>query len=112
MESSYREIYTWKEPDGWTSEISRVFIERNFELIKSRLAELNKADEDYFISLDGLNPFIYEEPEFERYLNNCGEAKEWQYPVMSIVINHKTEKDSFQDHFEFLRKEKEYKTYQ
>jgi len=108
-ESSYRKIFFWKEPDGWTSEDSSAFIDRNFELLKTRLTKLNKADADYFISIDGLNPFIYEEPEFERYFNNCGEAKEWQYPVMSIVINHKTEMDSHQDHFEFLRTDNGYK---
>lgn len=58
---SYRKIYYWKEPDGWTSEVSGEFIDRNFELLKSRLAEIKKDKRDYFISIDGLNPFIYED---------------------------------------------------
>jgi len=106
---SYRKIYYWKEPDGWTSEVSGEFIDRNFELLKSRLAEMKKDKTDYFISIDGLNPFIYEAPEFETYFNNCGEAKTWQYPVMSVMINHKSERDLYQDHFEFLRTKKGYR---
>jgi hypothetical protein len=109
IENSYKEIYIWEEPNGWKPEVSRVLIERNYALIKSRLAELNKEKVDYFISMDGLNPFIYGAAEFGTYFNNCGEAKEWKYPVMSVIINHKTESDFSQDHFEFLRTENGYK---
>ncbi len=109
IENSYKEIYIWEEPNGWKPEVSRVLIERNYALIKSRLAELNKEKTDYFISMDGLNPFIYESSEFGTFFNNCGEAKEWKYPVMSVIINHKTGSDFSQDHFEFLRTESGYK---
>jgi hypothetical protein len=107
--SSYKEIYIWKEPNGWTSEVSSTFIDRNFELIKSRLSELNKEKADYFISIDGLNPFIYKAAEFDTYFNNCGEAKEWKYPLVNVIINHKTKSDFYQDNFEFLRTENGYK---
>jgi hypothetical protein len=109
MEASYKDIYVWKEPDGWISEACSVIIERNFELIKSRLTVLKKQNADYFISINGLNPFIYKTTEFDIYFNNCGEAKEWKYPVMDLVINHKTESDLVQDHFEFLRTDDGYK---
>jgi len=109
IDNSYRKIYFWEEPKGWKSEVSRVFINRNYELIKGRLTKLNKEKADYFISMDGLNSFIYEAAEFGSYFNNCGEAKEWQYPVMSVVINHKTGNDVSQDHFEFLRTDQGYK---
>jgi len=109
IENSYKEIYIWKEPNGWISEVNSVFIDRNFELIKSRLAELNKEKADYFISIDGLNSFIYEAAEFDTYFNNCGDAKAWKYPVMDVIINRKTESDFNQDHFEFLRTENGYK---
>ncbi|MBP1711791.1 MAG: hypothetical protein H6Q49_1993, partial [Deltaproteobacteria bacterium] len=55
IEYSYHEIYFWKEPDGWIHESKHKFIERNFELIKNRLTELNKKNSEYFISIDGLN---------------------------------------------------------
>lgn len=109
IEASYNKIYYWKEPDGWTTEASSEFISKHFELIKNRLTEITKNNSDYFISLDGLNPFIYEGAEFAVYYNNCGEPKEWKYPVINVVINHKTKKDSYQDQFEFLRTEKGYK---
>ena len=109
IEASYKEIYIWKEPDGWTAEVNSELIDRNFELIKSRLTELSKEKADYFILIEGLNPFIYKAPEFAAYYNNCSEPKKWKYPVMNVVINHKTESDFYQDHFEFLRTENEYK---
>jgi hypothetical protein len=109
INAAYKDIYVWKEPDSWISEVCSVFIERNFELIKNRLAVLKNQNADYFISINGLNPFIYKAPEFDIYFNNCGEAKEWKYPVIDVVINHKTESDLVQDHFEFLRTDKGYK---
>jgi hypothetical protein len=109
IESSYRHIYIWKEPDGWTSEPGNGIIDRNYELISSRLAELRKEKADYFISIEGLNPFIFEAAEFESYFNNCGEPQEWKYPVMSVTLNHKTESGFNQDVFEFLRTDHGYK---
>ncbi len=106
---SYNKIYFWKKPEGWKAETSSSFINKNFELIKTRLSALNRNNADYFISIGGLNPFIYEGAEFEIYYNNCGQPKEWQFPVMTVVINHKTKNDSYQDHFDFLRTEQGYK---
>ncbi len=109
IEESYKEIYIWKEPDGWTAEVNSELIDKNFELIKDRLMELNKKEADYFISKNGLNSYIYEGTEFDTYYNNCNEAKAWEYPVMNLVINHKSENDIYQDHFDFLRTENGYK---
>ncbi len=109
IESSYHKIYFWKEPEGWISEGSTQFINRNFRLIGERLTEIKRKNSDYFISIDGLNPFIYEGLEFADYFNNCGEPKEWKYPVMTIVINHNAKNDSYQDQFEFLKTENGYR---
>ncbi len=109
IQNSYNKIYFWKEPEGWISEVNNQFINRNYRLIVDRLTEIKKKNSDYFISIDGLNPFIYEGPEFAEYFNNCGEPKEWKYPVMSVVINHKTKNDSYQDQFEFLKTENGYR---
>ncbi|MEE9911627.1 MAG: WG repeat-containing protein [Deltaproteobacteria bacterium] len=106
---SYKNIYFWKEPDGWTTEASRTFMNRNFKIIQNRLSELTKQNSDYFIASGGLNPFIYNGAEFDAYYNHCGEPKEWQYPVMDVVVNHKTKSDSYQDHFEFLRTDNGYR---
>lgn len=70
--------------------------------------EITNSDTDYFISADGLNPFMFDTPEFQKYFNNCGESKDWQYPTMSIIISHKNKKDMVQDHLEFLRTDEGY----
>ncbi|HOQ43379.1 MAG TPA: WG repeat-containing protein [Smithellaceae bacterium] len=109
LECTYHEIYFWKVPDGWIRESKQQFIKRNFELIRSRLGEIRSKGSDYIVSIGGLNPFIYDSAEFNPYYNNCGEPKEWKYPVMDVIINQKTKSDLIQDHFEFLRTDNGYK---
>ncbi|KQB38310.1 WG repeat-containing protein [Flavobacterium aquidurense] len=102
---SYNKITYWKEPNGWISESKATFINKNYKLIKAKLAELNTKNCDYNVFSESLNQFIYEGKEFEEYFNNCNQSKDWKYPVKNIVISNKNEK---QDHFEFLRTENGY----
>ncbi|MEI9958493.1 MAG: hypothetical protein WDM90_19800 [Ferruginibacter sp.] len=64
---------------------------------------------DYNIFDEGLNPYIYESEEYKDYFNNCGESKDWLYPIKNIVISYKDKKDLLQNHFEFLRTDNGYK---
>lgn len=102
-------IYYWKDGNGWISETKEKFIRRNFELIKNRLLLLISENSDYNIFVHGLNQFIYEGSNFEKYFNNCGEAKESKYPVMNVVINSKIEGELVQDHFDFLKTDNGYR---
>lgn len=106
---SFDSITYWKEPNGWATELKTGFLKRNFELIKTRLQELKKPETDYFISTNGLNPFIFQGKYFSKYYNNCGEAMKEKYPVMDLIINNKTQSDLLQDHFSFLRTDDGYK---
>lgn len=108
IKNTYHKIYFWKEPEGWVSETARAFMNRNYGLIKDKLMGLKNHGSDYFISVDGLNPFIYASGEFDVYYNNCREPKDWQYPVMSVIIQHRTRNDD-QDVLEFLRTDDGYK---
>jgi hypothetical protein len=99
----------WKEPDGWTAVPKKDFLERNFELIKAKLLELKTAGCDYSIFDEGLNPYVFESELYKEYYNNCGESKDWIYPVKRIVITLKNKKDLTQDHFDFLRTDDGYK---
>ena len=106
---SFDSITYWKEPNGWTTELKTDFLKRNFELIKTRLIELNKIETDYFIIIDGLNPFMYQGKEFSKYYNNCGEAMRAKYPVMGLIINNKTKPGLLQNHFDFIRTDNGYR---
>jgi len=108
LNCSYKKITYWKEPRGWISEAKSTLIDRNFELIKTKLLALNSNTCDYHIFVEDLNSYEFESEEFKRYFNNCGESKDWIYPVMTVVINYK-DKMGLQDHFEFLRTDKGYK---
>lgn len=106
---SFDKIIYWKEPIGWISEQKSKFIDRNYNSLKLKLQELNAVKTDYFVSSQGLNQFIFESNEYDVYFNNCRQAKEWLYPVKSIIINSKNKKDLEQDHIQFLRTENGYK---
>jgi uncharacterized protein YacL (UPF0231 family) len=100
---------TWESTDGWAKTGKVKLITDNFTILKNGLLEILQPTTDYFISSDGLNQFMYEGTEFEKYYNNCGESKDWIYPTMSIVISHTNKKDFSQNHYEFLRTDNGYK---
>jgi hypothetical protein len=65
---------------------------------------------DSFITRDGLNPFIYESKEYQKYFDNCNQAMEWKYPQMSVYINHYNNgKINYQEGLDFLRTDEGYK---
>jgi hypothetical protein len=97
---------TWWSTDEWVRTNKTAFVNNNFELLKNGLLEIQQPGADYFIGNDGLNQFMYEGREFENYYNNCGESKQWIYPVMNIVVSHS---DLTQNNFSFLRTEKGYR---
>jgi len=109
INATYNEVTFWREPIGWTTEPKTSFIDINFDIIKSKLLQLNLKNCDYNIFNEGLNPFIYKSDEYKGFFDNCGESKDWIYPIKSIVINYKNKKDLEQDHFDFLRTDNGYK---
>jgi hypothetical protein len=100
---------TWETPNGWRSANKEKLITGNFTILKNGLLEILQPQTGYFISSDGLNPFMFKGDEFEKYFNNCGEPKDWIYPAMSIIISHKNKKSFTQNHYEFLRTGNGYK---
>jgi hypothetical protein len=100
---------TWESQDCWAKTNKVKLITDNFTILKNGLLEILQPNTDYFISSDGLNPFMFEGAEFEKYFNNCGEPKDWIYPTMSIIISHGDIKDFSQNHYQFLRTDNGYK---
>jgi len=96
---------TWEAPTGWKKTDRQKFVTNNFSTLKNGLLEILNPKCDFFISRDGLNPYTYNGEEFEKYYDNCGEAKDWIYPVMNIVVSHA----SSQNHYAFLRTDDGYK---
>jgi hypothetical protein len=102
-------IQFWdKEADEWKKSTKKDFIAANFEFLKKNLLASQNSKENYF-SIRGLNPFMYDGPEFEQYYNNCGEALEWKFPVISVIINKVQGKILEQNAIDFLRTENGYK---
>ena len=107
--NSYNTVTIWDDSLGWIFEDSKTFIDLNYELLISGLFEIKKDADEFFISVDGLNPFIYTSEEFDKYFDDCGNAKIWMYPVLQLVISHGAKVDFYQDHFEFLKTPNGYK---
>ena len=108
INSSYDTITWWSSTD-WAKTDRRKFVTDNFPVLRNGLSEILNPQCDFFILNQGLNPYMYESEEFKQYFNNCSEAKDWIYPVMVIVISHKSNKDFSQDHYEFLWTDNGYK---
>lgn len=110
LEASTMDSLTyWKKNVGWTSEPKHEFLTRNFELIKERLQSTQMTNSDYFVSVNGLNPFMYVGDNYDKYFNTCGEAKLEKYPVLDLIINNKNDSDFTQDHFDFLKTDEGYR---
>ena len=101
IESSMDTIVYWKS--GWTRIPKDEFIDSNYEILSGLLKSIDNSKSDYFISIDGLNSFMYTGNEYDKYFNTCGESRYGKYPVMNLIINHKNETDLIQDHFDFLK---------
>lgn len=99
----------WKDGKGWISKPSDKILRKNFSLIKNRLSKIQNTEQEFSITVDGLNHGIFEGKEFEMYFNNCGQPLTEKYPVMNIVITYKKGNDICQDHFDFLKTENGYK---
>jgi len=98
INASYNTI-TWWSNKGWTKTNSEDFVTSNFETLKKGLLEAN-PDRD-FNSITGLNPLTYHEVEFDKYFNNCGESKNWIYPLMVVRVRN--------NNYDFLRTDNGYK---
>ena len=99
----------WESQDDWRKGSKEKVVHENFKILKNGLSEMLKAETDCFISMDGLNPFLYTGAAFENYFNHCGEPKDWKYPTMSIIVSHHGKNDFTQNHYEFLRTDEGYK---
>jgi len=100
----------WESTNGWTNTDKQTFIQDHFAVLKKILTELQVPAADYSIIVGHLNPFMYTGEDFALYFNNCRESKEWQYPVLNIVITYNGKGLEFkQNHFDFLRTDEGYK---
>lgn len=99
--NSFAEISYWNETEGWLFEDGVKFIDAHWDFLQAKLndaAAFNIIDED-------INPFIFEGPRYKKYLNNCSQAKSWQYPSFSIFFGGSNE----QGQLDFLRTDEGYK---
>ena len=57
LNATYKEVTFYKESIGWTTETKNRFIDRNYEVIKAKLLQLNAKDCKYDIFHEGMPAF-------------------------------------------------------
>lgn len=107
--ATFHQVKYWQEAAGWLSASRDSFIDKNFELLRRLLLRLKSPDARYDTFNESLNPYLFDSEIFSAYFNNCNEARESQYPVKNVVVNHGTGGNLKQDHFTFLRTDSGYK---
>jgi hypothetical protein len=106
----FDKVSYYTETYGWVFKNGASFIDQNYPVLKEILQKLQQPSCDSFITRDGLNPFIYESKEYQKYFDNCNQAMEWKYPQMSVYINHYNNgKINYQEGLDFLRTDEGYK---
>ena len=88
---------------------SKPFIESNSAYLTASFIALQKKGADYFIGISGLDPYIWNEPNYEKYFDDCGEALEAKHPVLSIISNKKEGEKNYQEIFKFLKTDEGFK---
>lgn len=110
IKNSYSIIVHWSEEERWVSKNSKDLIDNNYNLINSKLSELENGYTDYFYTFEDFLIITDEtRNEFDKYIDNCGELKSTQYPIISVLIDHRIENDISQDSFTFFKTEAGFK---
>ncbi|MFT4092094.1 MAG: hypothetical protein QM640_00550 [Niabella sp.] len=110
LQNTFSQVSYYTGDTGWVSVPAEKFIKTHFDLIQKRLLQLTRPGCDSAIFYDGLNPYIYTTERYQQYFNNCGEAKDGQYPVVTVTISYKNGNTYLkQDAFDFLRTDEGYK---
>ena len=100
---------------GWDTLTREAFLDKYSELINKRFKSITKGKTEYEISFD---VFAWPPDEaFERFddiTDNCGNLNSMKYPVMNVIVTHRNKKGKFlfQDHFDFILLENEYKLFE
>lgn len=102
-------ISYWDDQDGWLQQPKKECIANHFNKIKSSLLKVKSPLTDYFISLDNLIILGEYSTTYDKYFNNCGQAKYWQYPLFSIVIDAGEKENFTQDQIAFLKTDEGYR---
>ncbi|MDO5607692.1 MAG: WG repeat-containing protein [Capnocytophaga sp.] len=97
----------WNE-NNWKKLSKETLVKEKYKIINDRLSKILNSKTEYFISLGGLNAFIFEGEEYSSLFDNCRNPKYWQFPTVSIIIN----REKRQEHYEFLRTDHGYKLIQ
>lgn len=110
IKNSYSVIVHWSEEERWVSKNCEEFIEKNYDLFMPKLSELKNGYTDYFYTIEDFLIITDEtRNEFDKYLDNCGQLKITQYPIINVLINHRLDDDINQDSFTFFKTENDFK---
>lgn len=79
------------------------YLEMRYSRIRDGLQAIQTSKAESFISVQGLDAYLYDSPEYTQFFNTCGEARREQYPVLVLVINRLLDPKQPQEQFRFLK---------
>ncbi len=108
IENSTNKIAVWNQSNEDMKMVqNKPFLRDNYKVILDKFLAFKNVDTDYFISISGLNAMIWEGAAYQKYFDDCGEALETKYPVLTLIINRKN--NAYQEHFTFLKTDTDFK---
>jgi len=106
---SFEEVAQFKSGRGWYKKPKRQFWRENHQEIIKALNLLNANDSSFFVSIDGINQFIFEEDKYKPYYSQCYNLIANRHPTLSVIADHEHAGSKVQNIFEFLRINDTYK---
>lgn len=99
-----------REASGFTT--GSGLIREKFDILHTAFSNIREKRIEYTISVSHFNPFIFEQREFDKYFDDCRNAKSEEYPFINVVLSYRSAVTGaylYQDHFGFLKTENGYK---
>jgi len=91
---------TYYNGEDWVSDDKALFIDKYWDFLQARFKDVAAFN----IVSGNFNPFIFEGPLYDKYINHCFTAKDWQYPSISIFFEGSNEKGQL----DFIRTDEGY----
>ncbi len=108
------EIAFWSNAESdWITKQADKFLAENKDCMIRQINDFRMGNMEYTVHKEPLNPYIFNNEKYAIYFDSCGNAREWQNPVFTVLSSHENDKGilelDFKTYFQFLRTRKGYK---
>jgi len=111
LEEVLPELVMQERGEGRAFIAQDTFIARFGQILKKKIARLEAGQVHYDIVADELNAYIFGEPAYSRYYDNCGNFLRAKYPAYGVLVTYYATDGKMlcQEHFGFLKTDQGYR---